>query len=175
MFRNHGLLVDNQLEQLTRQDFGFSQLYVAQRDWQHKETKRFSLSEEENPHIMFSMTTFKLPDPHPQFSCLKILSAIYEKTQGFLTPFYELEYNSRQGVQGIQDRERIKAECKKGFYVPLNIDGDFRPENLFFAVMITDESDKHVKRCKAAGTVKFSDIISPFEKKEDQDGSKRRL
>ena len=166
MFRNHGLLVDNQLEPLTRHDFGFSQLYAAQRDWQHKETQRFSLSDEENPHIMFSMSTFKLPDQQPGFSCLKVLTAIYERTQGFLTPFYELEYN----VKTPQETELMKAECKKGFYVPLNIkDGDFRPENLFFAVMITDESDKQQKRCKAAGTVKFSNIISHFEKKEEQD------
>ena len=156
----------DQLEQLTRHDFGFSQLYAAQRDWQHKENKRFSLSEEENPHIMFSMSTFKLPEQQPGFSCLKILTAIYERNQGFLTPFYELEYN----VKTSRETELVKAECKKGFYVPLNIkDGDFRAENLFFAVMITDESDKQQKRCKAAGTVKFSNIIGQFEKKEDQD------
>ena len=172
MFRNQGLLVGNQLEQLTRQDFCFSQMYAAQRDWQHKETQRFSLSEEENPYIMFSMHTFKLPEHQPGFSCLKMLTAIFERTQGFLTPFYELEYN----VKTSRDTERIKAECKKGFYVPLNIkDGDFRAENLFFAVMITDESDKQQKRCKAAGTVKFSNIIGQFEKKEDQESEEGKV
>ena len=87
--------------------------------------------------------------------------AVFDRIHGFITPFYELDYNGKAKAE-------MKAECKKGFYVPLNIkDGDIRPENLFFAVMITDESDKQVKRCKAAGTVKFSEIISHFEKKED--------
>ena len=163
-FRNHGLLVDDKLEQLTGHDFVFSQLYIAQRDWQHKESKRFSLSEEENPHIMFTMKKFKPADTQGTFSNLKILSAVYERTQGFLTPFYELEYKTKTP----EEIEKVKAECKKGFFVPLNIkDGDFRPENLFFAVMITDESDKLQKRCRAAGTVNFSNIIGLFEKNED--------
>ena len=152
------------MEQLTGHDFVFSQLYIAQRDWQHKESKRFSLSEEENPHIMFTMKKFKPADTQGTFSNLKILSAVYERTQGFLTPFYELEYKTKTP----EEIEKVKAECKKGFFVPLNIkDGDFRPENLFFAVMITDESDKLQKRCRAAGTVNFSNIIGLFEKNED--------
>ena len=35
--------------------------------------------------------------------------------------------------------------------------------------MIMDESDYQQKRCKAAGTVKFSDILGQFEKKKAQD------
>ena len=91
-------------------DEAFSQLETAhQTTWQPKESKLFVLSVEENPHIMFCLTTFKFPDPQPAFSCLKILTAIYERTQGFLTPFYELEYT----VKTPEETELLKAECKK--------------------------------------------------------------
>ena len=147
-------------------DEAFSRLQTAQKAWQPKESRRFSLSEEENPHVMFSMSTFKLPDLQPGFHCLKIMTAIYETSRGFLTPFYELEYN----VKTPEETELLKAECKKGLFVPLNIkDGKFRPEDLFFAVMIIDESENQQKHLKAAGTVKFSDIIRPLKKKKDVD------
>ena len=87
-------------------DEAFSQLQTAhQTTWQPKESKRFVLSVEE----LICMTTFKFHDPQPAFSCLKILTAIYERTQGFLTPFYELEYN----VKTPEETELLKAECKK--------------------------------------------------------------
>ena len=91
-------------------DEAFSQLQTAhQTTWQPKESKWFGFSEEENPYIMFCMSVFKLPDPQPGFSCLKILTAIYERSQGFITPFYELEYN----VKTPKETELLKAECKK--------------------------------------------------------------
>ena len=151
----------------------FSQLDEAQKARQPKESKRFGLSEEvllkENLHVMFRMSTFKLPEQQPELSCLKMLTAMYERAQGFLTPFYELEHK----VKTPEETELTKAECKKGFYVPLAIkDGNLRLEDLFFAVMITDESENQQKHLKAVGTVNFSDIIRPLEKKEAQDVDK---
>ena len=163
MSRDHGLIVDDKLEMLTKHDdVTFSQLYSAQREWQHKESNRCNLSEEENPHIMFSMSRFKPPAEQPtQFTNIKIMMAVFDRIHGFITPFYELDYNGKAKAE-------MKAECKKGFYVPLNIkDGD-QINNLFFAVLIVDETETHLKRCKAAGTVKFNTIYETIEKKEQE-------
>ena len=49
-------------------------------------------------------------------------------------------------------------------------DGD----NLFFAALVIDESETQQKRCKAAGTIKFSQIKEQFEKKENKDSGKNK-
>ena len=86
MPRNHGLIVDDQLEMLVKHDnLTFSQLFAAQKDGQQREEKRFSLSEEENPHIMFSMKKFKAPASQSGIN-IKILTAVFERNLGFLTP-----------------------------------------------------------------------------------------
>ena len=87
MPRNHGLIVDDQLEMLVEQNnLTFSQLFAAQVDGQQqREEKRFSLSEEENPLIMFSMKKFKAP-PSQSGMNIKILTAVFERNLGFLTP-----------------------------------------------------------------------------------------
>ena len=79
--------MDDQLEMLVEHDnLTFSQLFAAQKDGQQqREEKRFSLSEEENPHIMFSMKKFKAPASQSGIN-IKILTAVFERNLGFLTP-----------------------------------------------------------------------------------------
>ena len=79
--------MDDQLEMLVKHDnLTFSQLFAAQKDGQQqREEKRFSLSEEENPHIMFSMKKFKAPASQSGIN-IKILTAVFERNLGFLSP-----------------------------------------------------------------------------------------
>ena len=91
---------------------------------------------------------------------------ILQFIQPCLTPFYALDYNRKTN-------EEKKAEAKKGFYVPLYV-GDGLGDNLFFAALIIDESETQQKRCKAAGTIKFSQIKEQFEKKEKKDSDKNK-